>query len=105
MKPKPIICPNCGNDELAFVTSHKKCTWLRILCLITLFALIFFTYNCITTPEANQEGFEYATTLFSTICLSVLFIALKGIQWFIEEKTNVTAVCKCCRHSWIFDKN
>lgn len=101
MKPKPIICPHCGNDELAFVTSHKKCTWLRILCLITLFVLLFFTYKYISTPD-TQEGYAFA---YIAIIISIIFIIFKGLQWLIEEKTNVTAVCKCCRHSWIFDKH
>lgn len=99
----PIICPRCGSKE--FVLSNEKnhdaisvCKILNLFIGITIFILF---YNSIVKEIKNVKVNNLEGYMF---LLLIPYVIIRLIQYNIESKTHVHAICKNCGKTWNVDE-
>ena len=103
VKIYPIICPRCGSKE--FVLSNEKnhdaisvCKILNLFIGITIFILF---YNSIVKEIKNVKVNNLEGYMF---LLLIPYVIIRLIQYNIESKTHVHAICKNCGKTWNVDE-
>ena len=103
VKIYPIICPRCGSKE--FVLSNEKnhdaisvCKILNLFIFVAIFILAYYSLvnEIKNVKENNLEGYM--------VLLFIPYVIIRLIQYCIESKTHVHAICKTCGKTWNVDE-
>lgn len=106
-----MCCPHCGNPEPVYVTEYHKEFRLRTLCSLLNMTMIILCLSFFSkTVTSLEEIFKVIVVLFSgsipieimiLLFLMITKMVLKGIITYIESKTHVQAICRCCGNMWL----
>ena len=99
----PIICPRCGSKEfvLSNEKNHDAISVCKLLALFIGMPIFILVYNMVCD---NIEGVQTNNKGAWLIILLVIFGFIKTLQYTLESKTHIHAICKNCGKSWNVDE-
>lgn len=104
----PIVCPECGSRELAYIPEYHKCIGTRILLflnkiviIVTGFMYLLFIIDDIFSLPNTSVDFEWVYALVISAFTYLLFY-VHIIE--TESRTHVKIICKDCGHTWLLEE-
>ena len=91
MQMHTIICPICGNEEIAFVSETHKCIGARMFQLVLVLTAIVITLYL--------GKLKYIGGIALAVTIPILII--QGYIYCIESRSHVQCICKDCGYVWL----
>lgn len=92
MQMQTIICPICGNEEIAFVSENHKCIGVRIFQLVLIIIALTIATYC---------KWKLKSTGYIALVFSIPMLITQAYIYCTESRSHVQCICKECGYVWL----
>ena len=87
-----IVCPICGNEEIAFVSENHKCIGARIFQLALIITALII---------ATHYNWKLKSTGYITLVFSIPILIIQAYIYCTESRSHVQCICKDYGYVWL----
>ena len=96
---RPVVCPRCESDDIAFVTEYHKSLGGRFFEGILLLVIILMFTSSLPNLLAGKSDDSFGII----VILIFLYAIVRFVRHIIESRTHVECICKKCGRVWLHD--